>query len=341
MPPNAPKSRGQGLSGPEKVAVLLLALGKEKAGKILKRFDAEDLKAVSRSVAGLPQLTPTDLEGLVAEFADRFASQLSFVGSAAEIRDLFAGAMSEEQLSSVFGDSQGEASGEPVWQRIATLKVDGLRAFLLKEHPQTVALILSRIEPDAAAKVVTSFPSELRNGLVRRMLGIGKVTVEAVVAVEEGLRQGLLAQQSTGSYMGIADILNRLDKAQTEEVIKNIAQVRPEDAKALRGLLFTFEEIVKLPQKVRATLLDQIPADRLVLALAGTDSEFQANVLSSLAARSRRMVEAELGSGNAPPPKDVAAARRQIVDAVLKMMAKGEIELAGSDVVDEITVGGS
>jgi flagellar motor switch protein FliG len=332
-------TRREGLTGPEKVAILLLALGKERARKILKRFDPDDLKLVSRSVGGLPALTTSDLETLVEEFAQRFSTGLGFVGSAAEIRELFAGAMSEEQLEEVFGDKKFVESGEPVWKRIADLKVDVLRAFLLKEHPQTVAVILSRIEPEAAAKVVTSFPSELRNGLVRRMLAISKVSDEAVRAVEAGIRDVLLASPSAGLHMGIADILNRLDKSQTDEVIKSISEVRPDDAKALKSLLFTFEEIVTLPQKARTALLDQIPAERLVLALRGTEADFQAAVLSSLASRSRRMVEAELQGGSAASPKDIAAARRQIVDGVLKMISKGVVELHTPDVVDELTIG--
>jgi flagellar motor switch protein FliG len=341
MPPNAQSSastRRNGLTGPEKVAILLLALGKERAGKILKRFGPEDLRLVSRSVGGLPSLTTSDLETLVEEFAQRFSTGLGFVGSAAEIRELFAGAMTEEQLEEVFGEKKYVQNGEPVWKRIADLKIDVLRAFLLKEHPQTVALILSRIEPEAAAKVVTSFPSELRNGLVRRMLAIKKVTEEAIRAVEAGISEVLLASPSGGSHMGIADILNRLDKAQTDEVIKSISEVRPDDAKALKSLLFTFEEIVALPQKARTALLDQIPAERLVLALRGTQPDFQAVVLSSLASRSRRMVEAELQGGSAASPKEIAAARRQIVDGVLKMIAKGEVEMHDPDVVDDLTI---
>jgi flagellar motor switch protein FliG len=103
-------------------------------------------------------------------------------------------------------------------------------------------------------------------------------------------------------------------------------------------MLFTFVELVNLPVKARTQLLDQVPIERLVAALKGTDAAFQAAILSSLAARSRRMVEAELQGGGAATEREVAEARRAIVDTVLKMMANGEIEMPAPDAVDDLTV---
>jgi flagellar motor switch protein FliG len=113
--------------------------------------------------------------------------------------------------------------------------------------------------------------------------------------------------------------------------------VRPDDAKALKNLLFTFEELVGLSPQARTLVLDQVPIERLVLALRGTDAEFQAAILSALASRSRRMVEAELQGGNTASPRDVAEARRGIVDVVLKMAAKGEIVIKPADDLQDIT----
>ncbi len=109
------------------------------------------------------------------------------------------------------------------------------------------------------------------------------------------LREDLLATTSTSSaYVGIADILNRLDKAQSEDVLKSLAEIRPDEAKAIKGMLFTFDDVAKLPQQARTVRVRQVPIERLVIALKGTKPDFQATILSSLASRSRRMVEAEL-----------------------------------------------
>lgn len=326
------------LSGAEKVAILLLALGKTRAAKLLQRFDAEDLRLLSRSVTELRPVSSRDLEALVEEFAQRFSSGVNFVGTANEFKDLLAGILPEDEPPSPVIEPEEEKTGESVWEKLSRSKVDVLRAFLLKEHPQAVAFILSRIDSEAAAKAVASFPADYRAGLLCRMLGIRKVPDEVLDVVEATLAKELVASTGSASRAGIADILNRLDKKQSEAVLQSLAEVRPEDAKALKSLLFAFEDLADLPPAARTAVLDQVPIERLVMALKGTDAVFQAAILSALASRSRRMVEAELQSNGSAPARDVAEARRAIVATVLRMIAKGDIQVAAGNDLDDVTV---
>jgi flagellar motor switch protein FliG len=337
--PKAAAPDAVSMSGAEKVAVLLLALGKPRAAKVLKRFDPEDLKILTQLAGDLAPIDASDLEGLVEEFAQKFSSGINFVGSEREVKNMLSDVMGED-LAGVMSDEQEEPGEAPerIWDKIARIKDETLRAYIGKEHPQTAAMILSRIEPGLAAKIVASFPAQQRNALLIRMLGIKKVADDAARAVELAIAEDLLAKSSSGSHAGIADILNRLDKTQSDDLLKNLAEVRPDDAKTLKGMMFTFVELVNLPAKARTLLLDQVPIERLVAALTGTDSAFQGAILSSLAARSRRMVEAELQGGGSANERDVAEARRAIVDTVLKMMAKGEIAMPEPDAVDDLTV---
>jgi flagellar motor switch protein FliG len=326
------------MTGAEKVAVLLLALGKARAAKLLKRFDAEDLKLLSRSVSDLRPISPGDLEVLVEEFGQKFASGVNFLGTAEEVQSLLSGVMAEEEIGTAEPGTEETTKGS-VWRGVSKAKIDVLRAYLVKEHPQTVALILSRIDSEAAAKAISSFAPDYRAGVMCRMLAINRVSDEALGVVERTLSEDLVVStDAPASHLGIADILNRLEKPQSEAVLKSLAEVRPDDAKALKGLLFTFEDLATLPQAARTTILDQVPVDRLVLALRGTEAGFQATILSALASRAKRMAEAELQDGKAAPPREVAEARRAIVDIVLKMAAKGSIELRPpDDDVDAIT----
>jgi len=320
------------LRGSEKVAVLLLALGKTRAAKLLKKFDAEELKQLTRSAADLRPVGMSDLETLVEEFAQKFSNGVNFAGTVTEVKNLLSGVMTEEQFAEVLSDAP--VKEEPVWERVSALRTETLRGFLGKEHPQTVAFILARVDSELAASVIATFAADVRNGLLCRMIAIKAVSDDAVRAVEGAIREELLATSSQSAHVGIADILNRLDRTQSAEVLKTLAEVRPDEAKALKSMLFTFEDVITLPPVTRTTLLDQVPIDRLVLALRGTEPDFQAIILSSLASRSRRMVEAELQGGATPSPREVAEARRGIVAIVLKMIAKGEIELdtdAGPD----------
>lgn len=329
------------LTGAEKVAVLLLSLGRPRAAKLLRLFDADDLKVLTELAGDLQPMGASDMEGLVEEFAQKFASGVNFVGTEKEVKSLLSDVMTEDPMPGVMpemAEASDAGSDMLIWEKVSQLKTEALRAFLENEHPQTVAMILSKIDPAVAAKMIKTFPPEQRNELLCRMLGIKQVSDDAARAVEAAITEQLLTNVSSGSHASVADILNQLDKPQSDEVLKKLAEVRPEDAQLLKSMLFTFDELTRLSDKSRTMLLDQVPIERLIAALKGTDAAFQAAILSSLAARSRRMVEAELASGGTATPREIVEARKAIVDVVLKMMAKGEILLKDPDPLDELTV---
>jgi flagellar motor switch protein FliG len=317
------------LAGPAKAALLLLALGKARAAKVLRRFDADELKQLSQTALTLRPVPLADLDNLIEEFGQRFASGLNFIGSVNEVKSLLAAAATSEAPVPA---AEATAAELPVWELVAKQRLETLQPYLLKEHPQTIAVILSRLGSESAAAIVSILPTPLRHTLLARMLNIKSIEPEGLQVIEASLREDFATQASGGgAYAEIANILNRLDKNQCDEVIKGFAETRPDDAKALRQLLFTFAELPLLPAKARGLLFDQVPIERLVLALRGTDAQFQSTILSSLASRSKRMVEAELQNGVEVPPGEIAQARRAIVDVVLKMMAKGEITLPAAD----------
>ena len=134
--------------------------------------------------------------------------------------------------------------------------------------------------------------------------------------------------------MRIADIINGLDPAEADDVMKALETARPQDAKAVRSLLFSFLDLPRLSQRGRALLFDKLSTDLVVLALRGTDADFREAALSSMAARSRRLVESELTAPSATPPNDIAKARREIVKIVLGLAQSGELELPSNETHD-------
>ncbi len=316
--------------------MLLLALGRPKASRLLKRFGPEEIRQITLAANELPSISPTDLAQLVEDFAKTFSGGINFVGTAGEVRNLLADLMSEDEIAAMLED-RGEAppppEGEPVWAGFARLKDDALRDYLLGEHPQLAALILSRIDSATSARILGTLPPEFRNMLLWRMLSLKSVADDALEALELALREDLIALSTStvGPHTGIAEILNRLDKTQSEDALRLLAEVRPADVKALRGMLFTYEDLHLLSQRSLSTVINQVPVDQLVTSLHGTDSAFQAAVLGVLGARARRMVEAELQPGREAPARDIADARRAIVDAVLKLVSQGQAELPSAN----------
>ncbi|MEE1612583.1 flagellar motor switch protein FliG [Microvirga sp. CF3016] len=316
------------LKGPERVATLLFAMGKPAASRILKHFSEEEIRLVTKSAAQLGPVSPTQIEQLVEEFASNFSDGADLVGGAAHIEKLLTGILSPEQIASIMNEVVGNAN-RSIWERISTVSESAIASYLMKEHPQTAALILSKVKPSCAAKVMTQLPQPLRNNLMRRMLSMKPIVDETMKNIEKTLHEDFMANFSKNAgadtHAKIADIINKMERDHMEDVLSSLSSVRPKSAEILRGLLFTFDDIVKLAPKDRTTLFDQVPPDRVVLALKGTNDEFRKVVLSALSSRVRRMIEHELNSKEPSAHRDIAEARRSITDLALEMAGRGEI----------------
>ena len=225
-----------------------------------------------------------------------------------------------------------------MWERLSSIPEATLAGYLTKEHPQLSALVLTKLSPSCAAKVIGLLPRDLRNSLMRRMVNLRTVPEPTTRILEKALHDELLVNVGRSSKADtnarIAEIINKMEREQMEDVLGSLAEVRPKEAEALRGMLFSFEDIIKLDSKARMLLFDKVPTERVVLALKGTEGEFRDIVLSSLASRARRMVESELANSGATSLREVTKARRLIADLVLEMVQRGEIEL-NSNAEDE------
>lgn len=325
------------LKGPERVATLLFAMGKPAASKILKHFSEEEIRLVTKSAAQLGPVSPTQIEQLVEEFASNFTDGADLVGGAAHIEKLLTGILSPEQIANIMNEVVGNAN-RSIWERISTVSESAIASYLMKEHPQTAALILSKVKPSCAAKVMTQLPQPLRNNLMRRMLSMKPIVDETMKNIEKTLHDDFMANFSKNAgadtHAKIADIINKMERDHMEDVLNSLSSVRPKSAEILRGLLFTFDDIVKLTPKDRTTLFDQVPPDRVVLALKGTNDDFRKIVLSALSSRVRRMIEHELNSKEPSAHRDIAEARRTITDLALEMAGRGEIVI-NSETEDE------
>ena len=319
------------LHGPEKVAALLLVMGKPLASKLLGHFDATELKTITRSAAELGSVPIGILEDLVEEFALDFSKELELRGTADQAEGLLAGALPPDQVADIMSDVLGN-SNKSIWGKISGVPPAALAEHLLMQHPQVIALSLSKVDAGCAAEVMALFPKPVRNQTMRRLLSLRTVEDPPVRLIEVRMLEDLIVNPprpagATASKM--ADIINKMAPEYMQEMMAALEEDRPEDAELLRSKLFSFDDLIKLPQKTRQVLFEKVPSERIVLALIGTSEEFCSNVLSSLTARARRLVENEMSSAGNAPQKEITASRRLIVATLLEMAEKGEVELHG------------
>jgi flagellar motor switch protein FliG len=318
------------LHGPERVAALLLAMGKPFAERLLPHFEPSELREISRCAVALGRVPAHELEMLIEDFAGQFAAGLNILVSAREFEDLLTGAIPPEQPPAETAEAPS-ALDPSIWEKISQLAESVLAEYLLKEHPQAIALVVSKLEPAKAAKVMTELPAALRDETMRRMLA-SRPAMDAglrvlALALQEDLLETATREKGADPHEKLARIINNMDRDHMEHFLQSLGDARPQSAEILKGLLFSFEDLAQMTPPARSTLLDKVQSDRLVLALKGTEADFREAVLSALPARARRVVESELGRNEAAPQREVADARREIVNTALEMAGRGEIQL--------------
>jgi flagellar motor switch protein FliG len=330
--PIGPASPKRVLSGRDKAAALLLAMGKPFATRVLKHFEEDEMRTVAESAASLGTVPRTMLDDLITEFTAKVDTGTDLHATAAEVEQLLSGLIPPEMIAKILQDLKG-GSGDKraVWPRLSQMPETPVALYLMKEHPQVAAFVLSKATPVMAAAVLEVMPNELRADLMRRMLTMKHVLEQPIAIVEAALHEELLHKSAgTGGvniHARIADIINRMTREHMDEVFAALNEYRPKEAEKVKGLLFTFEDVAKLRPEAVAKLFDQVPPERVILALYDAEKKLAELILSSLGSRSRRMIETELTSGITPPLRDVQKARRAIADLALELSEKGLIDI--------------
>ncbi|MCF3932476.1 flagellar motor switch protein FliG [Acuticoccus sp. M5D2P5] len=329
-----PMVRSRAMTPVEKVATIVMTMGPDAAAAVMRHWDQTELKSVTHAMAELRPVSVTQVEELVNEFLEQFGIGTNLVGDTSTVQRLLQGVLPADQIAEIIAEMEGRVN-QSIWDRISAVSEGSLVPYLLNEHPQTTALVLSKLHPITSAKVMSELPQDLRDGIARRMLSCKAVVDDALKLVEKALHEDFTVNLSLNmggdSHARMADIINKMERTQMEGVLDGLTRTHPKSAEILRSLLFTFDDIVKLSPKSLTVLFDSIDNTDLVMALKGTEAGFRTTVLSCLASRTRRMVEQELASGEPSTQREVNDARRKITDLALAMGQRGEIDLATGD----------
>jgi flagellar motor switch protein FliG len=328
-------TKAANLNRAQKAAAILVAMGKPAAAKLLKFFKQEELKALMEAARSLKTIPQAELEKIVAEFEEEFAEGAGLLDSNEQMKGILGEAMTPEEITALMeGSKPVEVSDAPppIWPQLEALPSERLVGLISGEHPQTIAMILTNIGPSAAAGAVALLPKHLRGEAVKRMISLGAVPEKARTIVENQLRTRLedksAVKDTSAGQARVAGVLNELDKDLLDEVMEDVQAAGAPDLEALRSKLFSFEDIVHLPQRARVSLFDNLPADLVTTSLRGSSAELTEAILSALGARSRRMIEAELKDTTTMPPADeINKARKRIASTAIRLSSEGTIEL--------------
>ncbi|PSM18848.1 MULTISPECIES: FliG C-terminal domain-containing protein [Nitratireductor] len=324
----------ESLTRAQKAAAILVAMGKPAAGRLLKFFSHEELKSLIEAARMLKTIPQGELEKIIAEFEDEFAEGAGLMDSAATMDKILSESLSPEEVSAIMNHG-AETGGEvpvAVWPQVEKLEPERVGAFLAGEHPQTAALVLTKLSSTATANVLLAMPKQLRGEVAKRMVTMGNVKPGALRIVENQVRATLLGdsakKSSSEGQARVATVLNELEKAQLDEILSDMETAGSQDVHAIRAQLFSFEDLPLLSQKARLMLFDGLSTEIVTLALRNASKELTEVVLSALGVRSRRMIEAELAMElDGLPAAEIAKARRAIAATAIRLSKDGKIEL--------------
>ena len=325
------------LTGPEKAAVILLALGPEHT-RLWQGLDEEEIKEISQAMAGLGTVASSVVEELLVEFVSGMSGSGAVMGSFEQTQRLLASFMPAERVDSLMEEIRGPA-GRTMWDKLGNVNEAVLANYLKNEYPQTVAVVLSKVKPDHAARVLTSLPEDFALECVQRMLRMEPVQREILDKIEQTLRtefmSNLARTSKRDSHEAMADIFNSFDRQTEARFIGALEERNRESAERIRALMFVFEDLSKLDPGGVQTLLRAVEKDKLGLALKGASESLREMFFTNMSERAAKIMREDMESMGPVRLKDVDSAQMMMVQIAKDLAAKGEIMLAGAGGADD------
>ena len=326
------------LSGPEKAAVILLSLG-EDHNRLWQSLDDEEIKEISQAMASLGTVSSSVVEELMVEFVSGMSGSGAVLGSFEQTQRLLASFMPTDRVEGLMEEIRGPA-GRTMWDKLGNVNEAVLANYLKNEYPQTVAVVLSKIKPDHAARVLTSLPEDFALECVQRMLRMEPVQREILDKIEQTLRtefmSNLARTSKRDSHEMMADIFNSFDRQTEARFIGALEERNREAAERIRALMFVFEDLSKLDPGGIQTLLRAVEKDSLGLALKGSSESLREMFFSNMSERASKIMREDMESMGPVRLKDVDQAQMAMVQVAKDLAAKGEIMLVGQGGDDEL-----
>jgi flagellar motor switch protein FliG len=327
------------MSDLHKAAVLLTALPEEDAADIMGRLDPKQVELVSIEIAKLKSVSADEQEQAILQFADSNPGASADAGGLDRAKSLVQKALGKNAAGTL--DNIRQSIEAVPFAFLRTIDSQNVLTYVIDEHPQTVALILSHMPAAAGAAILAGLPPERQLSVVQRISNMGQTSPEILKEVELGLerRMSSVVSQSfehTGGAGAVAEMLNVSDRATERAILENLAQDAPELVEEIRRLMFVFEDLGKFNDKDIQTVLKNVETSQWAMALKGSSPELREKIFRNMSSRAADMLREEIGYLGAVKVSAVEQKQQEIVDVVRRLEDAGEIELNASGVQEEL-----
>jgi flagellar motor switch protein FliG len=324
------------MNNEEKAAILLLSLNEELAAEVMKNLRASEVRRISKYMSRITSISSKDVQVVAKEFCD-LAKDKGGIQSVKEdvAKNIVMKALGPEQAGSIItalNDEKEKFNENPIFEKLRDIDPKLLMDFTKMEHPQTIALILAHLRPEQAAEIMDSLGPEMQIEIVRRMSTLKSVPMELIEDVAQTLEDEIIVGASSDKEVGgvrlMAEILNRMNRTSESAIISSLDGSDPELAAEIRGLMFTFDDILKLDDRSMQELLREVASEDLSKALKVIDAEGRERVFKNMSKRGADMLKEDIDM--MPPIRlsDVEKSQRAILDICKRLEAEGRIQLS-------------
>jgi flagellar motor switch protein FliG len=328
------RERKDARTGTERAAILLLTLGEQEAAQVLKHMGAREVQRIGTAMAKLSGVSREEVTGVVSDFTTSVESQTAV------------GVGTDEFLRKVLVDALGEDKAANIIDRInigrTTKGLDALKwmdpravAELIRmEHPQIISIVLAYLDPDQSAEILAHLPANVRADVVVRIATLDGVQPSALTELDDIMEKQFSGKQAgvtsvLGGAKAAADIINCLEPSTEGAIMEQITTADAALGQRIQDLIFVFDNLLDLDDRSMQELLRQVPGDRLMLAMKGSDEALKEKIFKNMSQRAAEMLKDDLEAKGPVRISEVEAAQKEILAATRKLAEAGAIQLGG------------
>lgn len=335
-PAPPPRSSGPRVNGRKKAAVLLVALGPDRASEVFKHLHYDEIESLSLEMAKMQHIEPTATTKVMEELAATVTAYDSIAAGGVEYaREVLERAIGADRAAEIIGRLSSVIEMRP-FEFLRRTAPEQIVAFLRNEAPQTIALVVANLHTTLAAQVLANLPEDDQAEIALRIARMGETSPEVVKHVEDVMRAKLATivqneYTTTGGVKSLAEILNHTDRPTERNVLDSLTETDEELAAEVRRLLFVFEDIVKLDDRSIQLVLREADQKDLALALRGVSDEVKTRVLNNMSERGAQMLLEEMEYQPPQRKRVVEEAQGRIVAIVRRLEEAGAVVLSRNE----------
>ncbi len=323
------------LTGVQRAAVLLMAMGSENAAEVLKHLNPKEVQSLGAAMASMDNVNKVTMGGVMDDFINEVSNQTSVgIGQEDYIREMMVNALGQDKANNMI-DRILLGSGNKGLESLKWMDARSVAEVIRLEHPQIISIVLSYLEPDQSAEVLKMLPERARPDILMRVAALEGIPPKALQELDKIMEKQFsgeqnVSQNSMGGFKTAANILNFMEASIEGAIMDSIAEHDQEMQEGISELMFVFDNLNDVDDRGIQALLREVSTDSLTLALKGAEEGLKEKILKNMSKRASEMLREDMEARGPVRLSDVETAQKEIIATARRLAEEGDIVLGGS-----------